>query len=69
MRIFERNVLNGVAKSVASGIQICNALAPTTLPLDYAAEVAETGTLIQISQRPDRDNLDLDLPMVSPNFL
>ena len=46
MRIFQRNIFNGVAKSVASGIRICNALAPTSLPLDYAAETAKTGPLL-----------------------
>jgi hypothetical protein len=42
MRIFQRNILDVVAKSIASGIRIFNALAPTALPIDYAAEAADT---------------------------
>ena len=39
MRICQRNVFNCVAKSIMSGIKICKANAPTTLPMDHAIEV------------------------------
>jgi hypothetical protein len=40
MRICQRNVLNGVAKSIASGLRIFRAYLPTALPMDYATEAA-----------------------------
>ena len=41
MRICQRNVLNGVAKSIASGLRIFRAYLPTALPMDYATEAAK----------------------------
>jgi hypothetical protein len=38
MRIFQRNISNVVAKSVASGIRIFRAYILTALPMDYATE-------------------------------
>jgi hypothetical protein len=40
MRIFQRNILNVVAKSIASGIRIFHAYVPTALSMDYAAEAS-----------------------------
>ena len=40
MRICQRNVLNGVAKSIASALRIFRAYLPTALPMDYATEAA-----------------------------
>jgi hypothetical protein len=40
MRICQRNVLNGVAKSIASGLRVFRAYLPTALPMDYATEAA-----------------------------
>jgi hypothetical protein len=42
MRIFQRNVLNVVAKFIASRVRILKALAPTSLPMDYPAEAVDT---------------------------
>ena len=56
MRIFQRNILNLVAKSIESGIRIFNALAPTALPMEYAAEVADTVPLIRHPQGLDPDS-------------
>jgi hypothetical protein len=60
MRIFQRNILNVVAKPIASGIRIFNALAPTALPKDYAAGVADTVPLIRHPQPLDSDSADSD---------
>ena len=40
MRIFQRDILNGVAKSIASGLRVFRAYLPTALPMDYATEAA-----------------------------
>jgi hypothetical protein len=47
MEISQRDILNVVTKSIAPGIKIFNALAPTALPFDYAAEAADTVPLIR----------------------
>ena len=41
MFLCQRNVLNGVAKSIASGLRIFRAYLPTALPMDYATEAAK----------------------------
>jgi hypothetical protein len=64
MRIFERSIFNGVAKTV-SGIGICKANAPTASPMDFATEVDEMGpTLNSLSPRWDTSyrNLPQELP-------
>ena len=45
MRICQRNVLNGVAKSIASGLRMFRAYLPTVLPMDYATEAANIAPL------------------------
>ena len=45
MRICQWNVLNGVAKSIASGLRIFRAYLPTALPMDYATEAANIAPL------------------------
>jgi hypothetical protein len=45
MRIFQRDILNGVAKSIASGLRIFRAYLPTALPMDYATEAASIAPL------------------------
>jgi|TARA_B110000003_G_scaffold272605_1_gene308796 hypothetical protein len=45
MRIFQRTVLIVVAKTIAPGIRIFKALAPTALLMEYAIEVANTAPL------------------------
>ena len=58
-------------KSIASGIRIFNALAPTALPMDYAAEVADTVPLIRHSQRSVLDSSDWESetePQSDDNF-
>ena len=37
--------------------------------MDYAVEAAQMGPLVRISQTLDRDQLDLGLPVESPNFI
>ena len=39
MRFFQRNILNCVA--IMSGTRICEATAPTALPMDHAAEILQ----------------------------
>jgi hypothetical protein len=58
MRIFQRNISNVVAKSIASGIRIFRACIPTALPMDYAAEAADIAPLIRHSQIPALDSSD-----------
>ena len=49
-------MLNVVANSITSGIRTFNALAPTALPMDYAAEVADTVPLTRHPQRSYPDS-------------
>jgi hypothetical protein len=58
MRILQQNILNVLGKSMAPGIRIFNALAPTALPMDYAAKIADTVPLIRNSQRSALDSSD-----------
>jgi hypothetical protein len=67
MRIFQQNILNGVAKSVMSRIRIFYANAPTALPLKYAA-VVETGSLIRSLQTPGWDTSDPNSPLELPDY-
>ena len=54
MRICQRNVLNGVAKSIASGLRIFRAYLPTALPMDYAAEAAKIAPPTRYPHTPAR---------------
>jgi hypothetical protein len=38
LRIIMRTMFDAVAKPITSGIELCRATAPTTLPMDYATE-------------------------------
>jgi|UPI000491C856 hypothetical protein len=55
MRIFQRNILYVVTKSIAPRIRIYNALARTPLPMDYSAEVADTVPLIRHPQHSESE--------------
>jgi hypothetical protein len=61
MRIFQRNILNGVAKSIASGLRIFRAYIPTALPMDYATEAVNIAPFTRHPQIPARI-LALDSP-------
>ena len=61
MRIFQRNILNGVAKSIASGLRIFRAYIPTALPMDYATEAVNIAPFTRHPQIPAR-TLALDSP-------
>ena len=52
MRIFQRNISNVVAKSIASGLRIFRAYIPKALPMDCAAEAVDIAPLIRHSQIP-----------------
>ena len=54
MRICQRNVLNGVAKSIASGLRIFRAYLPTALPMDYATEAAKIAPPTRYPHTPAR---------------
>ena len=54
MRIFQRNILNGVAKSIASGLRIFRAYLPTALPMDYATEAAKIAPPTRYPHTPAR---------------
>ena len=54
MRICQRNVLNGVAKSIASGLRIFRAYLPTALPMDYATKAANIAPLTRYPHIPAR---------------
>ena len=54
MRIFQRNILNGVAKSIASGLRIFRAYLPTALPMDYATEAVNIAPFTRHPQIPAR---------------
>jgi hypothetical protein len=59
MRIFQRNILNGVAKYIASGLRIFLAYIPTALRMDYATEAVNIVPPTRHPQIPARI-LDLD---------
>ena len=61
MRIFQRNIYNVVAKSIASGIRIFRAYVPTALPMDYAEEAVVTAPLARYSQPQALDILDSEV--------
>ena len=54
MRIFQRYILNGFAKSIASGLRIFRAYLPTVLPMDYATEAANIAPLTRYPHIPAR---------------
>ena len=51
MRSIMRTMSDAVAKPITSGVELCRANASTVLPLDYAAEGDEMGS-IGVSQLP-----------------
>ena len=54
MRIFQRDILNGVAKSIASGLRVFRAYLPTALPMDYATKAANIAPLPRYPHIPAR---------------
>jgi hypothetical protein len=61
MRMFQRKVLNVVAKSMASVIRIFKALTPTSLPMDYATEAADNAPPIRNLPSSDSESSESEL--------
>ena len=54
MRIFQQNILNGVAKVIASGLRVFRAYIPTAMPMDYATEAVNIAPFTRHPQIPAR---------------